>query len=592
MSEIEVGVKSEHPRFSYQSKYTNSRALVIGIDKYKNAPPLSYAVSDAEEISSIIVKEFNFAKENVSCLFNKDATKEKIVKTYMTYTSEEIVEDERILIFFAGHGFTSTGKRGEVGFLVPYDADINDLASLVRWDDFTRNSELVSAKHMLFIMDACYGGLAITRSLKPGSARFVKDMLLRYSRQVLTAGKADEFVSDSGGPIPNHSVFTGHLIEALKGNAATKQGIITANAVMAYVYEKVANDGSAHQTPHYGFLDGDGDFLFKFPNLDKLSKENEKDIDELVIVPTPKEVGKKDDIRNKIEVVKKLLSDDATTIQLSDFVNSEIQRFLSLSSEDNFKVQDVDFSQEELQKRLTTYESIIRDMAGITACITYWAKPEHKKILQKLMARITDRLESQNGLTVWLSLRWYPIIIQMYCAGIAAVDGPRYDSLANIFYTKMGTSDYSDGQELLVDAIGYAILQLVSTDGFKKLPGHEKYYVPMSEYLYKIVQPLVDDVLFVGKNYEAYFDEFEVLLALAVADQRVQNGKNAWGPVGRFGWKQAHTDNPPLNRVIASAKLLGDRWEPLRNGLFGGNFDRFISVAKDYQERINGLNWF
>jgi uncharacterized caspase-like protein len=114
----------------------------------------------------------------------------------------------------------------------------------------------------MFVMDACYGGLAITRTLKPGSMRFMKDMLLRRSRQVLTAGKADEVVADLGGPLPNHSVFTGHLLEALAGKAASPDGMLTANGVIAYVYRSVANDASSQQTPHFGYLSGDGDLIF------------------------------------------------------------------------------------------------------------------------------------------------------------------------------------------------------------------------------------------------------------------------------------------------------------------------------------------
>src|SRR5438067_13740703 len=101
-------------------------------------------------------------------------------------------------------------------------------------------------------MDACYGGLAIMRALKPGSMRFLKDMLMRHSRQVLTAGKADEVVADRGGPLPNHSVFTGHLLEALSGKAADAEGLLTANGVMTYVYHLVGRDAGSQQTPHFG----------------------------------------------------------------------------------------------------------------------------------------------------------------------------------------------------------------------------------------------------------------------------------------------------------------------------------------------------
>jgi uncharacterized caspase-like protein len=71
---------------------------------------------------------------------------------------------------------------------------------------------------MLFLMDACYGGLAITRTtIPPGSMRFLKDMLQRFSRQVLTAGKANEVVSDSGGTRPGHSIFTSYLLDGMDG---------------------------------------------------------------------------------------------------------------------------------------------------------------------------------------------------------------------------------------------------------------------------------------------------------------------------------------------------------------------------------------
>lgn len=244
-----------------KARYTNSRALVIGIDKYQHARPLSFAVNDASEIRRILVEELAFPVANVDYLTDADATRESILKAYLRFTAADIDVDERLLVFFAGHGYTRKGMRGDVGYLVPYDANVSDLATLLRWDDLTRNADLIPAKHVLFIMDACYGGLALTRSSQPASARFLNDMMRRYSRQVLTAGKADELVADSGGPIPNHSVFTGHLIEGLRGKAAAGDGVLTASALMAYVYGKVANDKYSRQTPHYGYFDGDGDFI-------------------------------------------------------------------------------------------------------------------------------------------------------------------------------------------------------------------------------------------------------------------------------------------------------------------------------------------
>jgi uncharacterized caspase-like protein len=137
------------------------------------------------------------------------------MSAYMRLTDRDLVgPDDRLIIFFAGHGHTASGRRGETGFLVPVDGDVTNLASLVRWEELTRCADLIPAKHVLFLMDACYGGLALTRkTLPPGSMRLLKDMLQRFSRQVLTAGKADETVSDGGGVRVGHSIFTSHLLD-------------------------------------------------------------------------------------------------------------------------------------------------------------------------------------------------------------------------------------------------------------------------------------------------------------------------------------------------------------------------------------------
>jgi hypothetical protein len=276
-------------------------------------------------------------------------------------------------------------------------------------------------------MDACYGGLALTRNVQPGSARFLKDMMLRHARQVLTAGKADEVVADAGGPLPNHSVFTGHLIEGLRGKASTGEGIITASGLMAYVYGKVASDKNSNQTPHYGHFDGDGDFIIQAPSLDALEKPEDKDLDSLIAIPFPDEPPQRETTDSKVKRVKALLANESSSIELHDFLVNEVRRFLAATSEDGFRV-DGQFSQQEFLRRLTRYEETTTDLALVLACVAHWAKPAHTVTLQKVLARSSDRLEIQGGSTVWLALRWYPLLLELYCAGIAAVDGKRFDS--------------------------------------------------------------------------------------------------------------------------------------------------------------------
>jgi hypothetical protein len=115
------------------------------------------------------------------------------------------------------------------------------------------------------IIDACYSGLAMQRTAQPTGKRFLSDMLQRYSRQVVTAGKADETVADGGGPQGENSIFTVYLLKGLSGEATSEDGILTSSRLMQFVYEKVGRDSRSKQTPAYGHIDGDGDFILITP---------------------------------------------------------------------------------------------------------------------------------------------------------------------------------------------------------------------------------------------------------------------------------------------------------------------------------------
>ncbi len=253
---------------SYQTTYTNSRALVIGIDAYTRCSPLSNACNDARSMADALVQRLSFPAANVRLLLNADATRANILSAFMSLHGT-CAPDDRVIIFFAGHGHSVTGNTKTQGFLVPVDADPADLSSLMRWQEFVEGSEMIPAKHMLFVMDACFSGLLMQRALGGGDARFVTDMLQRYSRQAITAGKADQLVGD--GVQGCNSTFTRHFLEGLNGAAADRHGIITATSAMNYAYRKVSQDAASEQTPHYGHLAGDGDMVLCLPKSVQLS---------------------------------------------------------------------------------------------------------------------------------------------------------------------------------------------------------------------------------------------------------------------------------------------------------------------------------
>ena len=555
---------------------------------------MDYACNDAEKFSQTLVESFNFPAENVITLQNERATRENILSAFLDFTADDIDPDERIVVFFAGHGYTREGKRGEIGFLVPFDGVVLDINTLIRWDELTRNAELVPAKHVFFIMDACYGGTAVQRYLSPGSMRFARDMLRRYSRQVLTAGKADEVVSDAGGPRPGHSVFTGHLLDGLEGAAASADGLITANGVMAYVYDKVAKDYQSHQTPHYGFLDGDGDMILDLSPLEKIDDVPGKDKDILVEIP-PSTVAQANGIspRMLVDQMKEYLSDPRYRIRLYDTVSSEVRSVLARIGEEQFPIQGVPATKEEFAERLSRYEEAILDLATVVVMLARWGDHGHRKSLEQVFARLPDIHSVSGGLIMYLGLRWYPISFLSYVGGIAALAAEDYKNLAAILITPVRT-DYDEVAHPIVVPTVEGMLDVQRTNAFKMLPGHERHHVPYSEYMFKAVQPRIDDLLFVGRDYERLFDWFEVILALAYADSTFDGRDKAWGPIGRFGWKLSsrHREENPIDEVVREAALQKEDWKPLHAGFFHGSYSRFEEVSASYREQLEGLNWF
>lgn len=245
--------------------YANSWAILVGIDNYPKWPRLQYAVNDAVGVEQILVQKFGFAKERVITLKNEQATRQGILAAFHDRLAHGGLQpNDRVFMFFAGHGATRKLSSGrDLGYIIPFDADPDNLATdAIPMTEIQNIAESLPAKHALFVMDACYSGLGLTRGAS--NAAFLRDNARRLGRQMLTAGGADQLVADGG---PNgHSVFTWTLMQGLGGKGDLNgDGLITATELAAYVAPAVSS--VSQQTPAFGSLPGSegGDFVFELP---------------------------------------------------------------------------------------------------------------------------------------------------------------------------------------------------------------------------------------------------------------------------------------------------------------------------------------
>jgi peptidoglycan/xylan/chitin deacetylase (PgdA/CDA1 family)/uncharacterized caspase-like protein len=262
---VAKGGRPEPEKIAVSTGYANSYAVVIGINDYQKWPKLQYAVQDAKAIRDTLVSRFGFAGERVFTLTNGEATRNNILALFHDKLADaQLKKDDRIFVFFAGHGATRQLSSGRnLGYIIPVDSDPQQVSfDAIPMTDLQNIAESLNAKHVLFVMDACYSGLGLTRG--GGSGAFLRDNARRMGRQMLTAGGADQMVADGG---PNgHSVFTWTLLQALNGKADLNgDGLITATELAAYVAPAVSS--VSQQTPAFGSLPGSegGEFVFQLP---------------------------------------------------------------------------------------------------------------------------------------------------------------------------------------------------------------------------------------------------------------------------------------------------------------------------------------
>lgn len=237
-----------------------SWALVIGINRYAKAQHLNYAVNDARSVAAALPK-LGFTQ--VKMLLDDEATKAEFERVIYDDLKSTMKPEDRLFVFFAGHGITVTLPRGgEEGYLLPVDGDPDrPELTAIPMDEVRKLGRRVNARHVFVAIDSCFSGFAITRAggdAGPSDADLAA-ALEEPVVQVMTAGrKGQQAVEESG-----HGLFTRRLLEGLRGLAdRDRRGFVTVTQLAAWLGPRVTRDSGGRQSPQYSALDGEGDFVF------------------------------------------------------------------------------------------------------------------------------------------------------------------------------------------------------------------------------------------------------------------------------------------------------------------------------------------
>lgn len=213
------------------------KALIVGIDNYPGHP-LAGCVNDAKRICEILETNGdgspNFEDPKLITVPMPDpsgarpvdeSARENLTKGRLTKEIESLFYDdpEIALLYFSGHGFVDS--RG--GFLVTTDVTSYDEGVPMDFVlNYANNPEKCKAKDKVIILDCCHSGTFGSPAIEGGNTCQLVEGL-----SVLTASRASQSALERGGS----GVFTGLVLDALRGGAADISGKITAGSIYAYV---------------------------------------------------------------------------------------------------------------------------------------------------------------------------------------------------------------------------------------------------------------------------------------------------------------------------------------------------------------------
>lgn len=217
------------------------KALIIGIDFYRNGNLLSGCVNDAKAMKEALERDYDLSR-NFQCQIRLAETVKLSDGRRIGVSAvlqQELLDDidwlfegdpEIALFYFSGHGAVVDKQ----GYLCPSDYfGKNSGVPMSRLIEAVNNSD---AGNKVIILDCCHSGAA-------GDDSFGSDISVLPKNTVIMTGCTKEGYSQEKG---GSGVFTQLFVEALNGAGSNIMGEVSPGSIYAYIDKSL---GAFEQRP-------------------------------------------------------------------------------------------------------------------------------------------------------------------------------------------------------------------------------------------------------------------------------------------------------------------------------------------------------
>jgi uncharacterized caspase-like protein len=245
---------------------TQCWAVIIGISTYRDSriPSLRYATADARSFYAWLTSPEGgrYPPSRAKLIVDEQATGRNIREALFVWLKQAIEED-MVIIFFAGHGSPESPDSPENLFLLPYDAQYDNIAAtgFPMWDIETALKRFIKAKKVVVIADACHaGGVGQAFDVARRASRGIKVNPISSGLQNLSATGDGVAVMSASGDRQfsqegrqwggGHGAFTHFLLEGLKGEADyNNDQRVTLGELIPFLSEQVRRATKNAQCP-------------------------------------------------------------------------------------------------------------------------------------------------------------------------------------------------------------------------------------------------------------------------------------------------------------------------------------------------------
>jgi hypothetical protein len=239
---------------------------------------------------------------------------------------------------------------------------------------------------------------------------------------------------------------------------------------------------------------------------------------------------------------------------------------------------------------MKTYEARVATLQAMMACLGYWGRDKADDIVIKSLNIFAESEKDKTGYTLWNKLRLYPALILIYSLGLSALANNDYTLLGNMFLKPQNKYNGIEYTPLVLDLYAANVFE---RDAGNWIPGHEKEFTPVNNYLFETIRPTLRDYIIEERQYEDLFDRFEYLQSLIIADILLHKENIAWGPPGRFGWKGIRYPKRHISSTFAEE--ISQMSESVPHPIlmwFGNSLERLNKAKSTVDESVRQRAWY